>query len=237
MLKSHLDKAILLYQTEIFMKGLSQESTFEVARIIDALIQSNQEVNLETKTWQDDYEKVIEKLQRQAHNQTLRRCYDYGSTIHHADLEPHWSKRQQIASSFIFQYFEDVPEAILLLEEVSLGQIQKLNKEERQALLEPRVAASGRSVDQRPDNFEADDLWTQDVTSAQNEVSVGVLLTEEPSPKRSRHSPQPLQPPQPLSAAELDAIFTCDFDLPPDLTIPLDPDMESIDRGLKRKFE
>jgi hypothetical protein len=238
MLKSQLDEAILRHQTELFIHSLSPESSAQVCHLIDDLIIHQQRVNLEADDWEAAYEQVIEKMQNQIHNLTLCKMYDYGSTLSYADKKPHWSKRRQTAATFIFEYFEGIPEAILLLNQVTYGQIIKLTRAESNALLEPRHKVSGRSTVLGQDSVEADDLWAQVATSTSDDLHAGALFTAEPPSKKSRHSPAPLQPPtspQPLSAADLATIFECDFDLPRDLTIPLDLDSQPIKRSLKRK--
>ena len=103
-------------------------------------------------------------MKNRLHNPLIRRFYDYGLSLSYADKKPHWSRRNQFAASFIHEYFQDIPEAILLLEKVALDHFTRLTNPEQRALIEHHQADLKKAV-QGPTSLEADNLWRQGSTS------------------------------------------------------------------------
>ena len=233
MLKSRLDRAILLYQTELIInKTSSNPLEEEITEIIDSLYRSSHTVNPTSKNWEDDYNTILDKMKKQIYNPLIRRFYDYGLNLSYADVNPHWSKRNQVIATFIFKYFQYIPEAITLLQDVSLDHFNRLTTHERLALINQRPQNSSRQADQGPISSEVDDLWYPDAPSPAD----AALFTIQPSSKKARHDTKP-------SATDTaTALFQCDFEYfqPPEsptTTGPLDDPLTPVDPTRKRKLE
>ena len=232
-LKSHLNQAILLYRTElIIQKTSSCPQEEEISEIIDALYRKNHTVDPTSKNWEEDFNSILDKMKRQIYNPLIRKFYDYGLNLSYSDTEPHWSKCNQVVASFIFEYFEETPDAITLLQDVSLNHFNRLTTPERQALLNQRHQSSSHPADQGPISLEVDDLWYPDVPSPTD----AALFTIQPSSKKARHDPKP-------SATDTAAaLFQCDFEYfaaseSPSITVPLDDPFTPVNPSRKRKLE
>lgn len=232
-LKSRLDQAILLYRTElIIQKTSSCPQEEDITEIIDALYRKNHTVDPTSKNWEEDFNSILDKMKRQIHNPLIRKFFDYGLNLSYSDTKPHWSKRNQVNARFIFEYFEETPDAITLLQDVSLDHFNRLTTSERQALLSQRHQSSSHQADQGPISLEVDDLWYQDVPSP----SDAALFTVQPPTKKARHDSKP---PATDLATEL---FQCDFEYfvapkSPGITNPLDDLLTPVDPSRKRKLE
>ena len=229
MLKCQLSEAILLHQTEQIIRGWGPTPENEaVSLTIDDLFRTYQEVDPKSKNWEENYDRVIFKMKDQIFNPLLRKYYDYGKKLTEANKKPHWTKSDQRTATFVFLYFEGNPEAISLVKKVTTSQIGKLNNNERDILLKPRLEASGRVADQRPTSLEADDLRYQDATSDSDDA----LFTIAPPSKKPRHASKP---PATDLASQL---FACDFEyhtFADDSTVSLEPAQDPIPLNRKRK--